>query len=92
MYSKLPNPRSIRLLDIAPGKASDRVEVSLVVVELDEASDFEALSYAWGSSSDPVDILCDSQVVSVTQNLHGALLRLRRSDQTRKVWIDALCT
>jgi hypothetical protein len=91
MYSKLPRPRSIRLLGIAPGKASDRVEVSLMVVELDEAPDFEALSYAWGLSSDPVDILCDSQVVSVTQNLHGALLRLRRSDQIRKVWIDALC-
>ena len=62
-----------------------------MVVELDEAPDFEALSYTWGSTSDPVDILCDSQVVSVTQNLHGALLRLRRPDQTRKVWIDALC-
>ena len=91
MYSKLPSPRSIRLLDIASGKASDRVEVSLMAVELDEAPDYEALSYAWGTSSDLVDVFCDSQVVSVTQNLHGALLPLRNPDQTRRVWIDALC-
>ena len=92
MYSKLPSPRSIRLLDIAPGKASDLIEASLIVVELDQAPEFEALSYVWGSPNDPVDVLCDNEVISVTQNLHSALLRLRGLDQPRRVWIDALCS
>jgi hypothetical protein len=65
-----------------------------LVVELEEAPEFEALSYVWGLPNDPVGILCDNEVVPVTQNLHGALVRLRRSgdsDQPRRVWIDALC-
>jgi Heterokaryon incompatibility protein (HET) len=62
------------------------------VVELDEAPEFQALSYVWGSPDDPVDIVCENKVVSVTQNLHRALLRLRHACYLiRRVWIDALC-
>src|ERR1700710_2939509 len=92
MYSKLPYARSIRLLDIAPGKAPDPIEASLLVVEdIDEAPDFEALSYVWGTPNEPSDILCNNEKTSVTQNLHGGLLRLRQEEETRRVWIDALC-
>ena len=47
------------------------VEVGLSVVELNQAPEFEALSSVWESPGDPVDTLCDNEVVSVTQNLHG---------------------
>ena len=91
MYSRLPTPRSVRLLDIAPGTSSEPVKASLLVVELDAAPDFEALSYVWGTTADPVVVACDGEPISVTQNLHAALLRLRFVDVTRRVWIDALC-
>lgn len=92
MYTKLPDQRSIRLLDIAPGQTADVVEVKLLVVnDLGNAPDFEALSYVWGAAENPVEIICNTEVVSVTQNLSGALRRLRQADNTRRVWIDALC-
>jgi len=92
MYTELPNSRSIRLLDIAPGQPADPIKANLLIVDdLDEAPDFEALSYVWGSSDNPVDIVCDNEVASVTRNLSGALIRLRYVDKSRRVWIDALC-
>ena len=92
MYEKLPKKRSIRLLDIAPGHATCPVRAKLLVVEdLYKAPKFEALSYVWGTPDDPVDTICNNEVVSVTKNLNSALRRLRRADKSRRVWIDALC-
>jgi hypothetical protein len=92
MYEELPKQRSIRLLDIAPGHGTGPVRADLLVVEdLYEAPEFEALSYVWGTPDDPVDIICNDEVVSVTENLNSALRRLRCVHKTRRVWIDALC-
>jgi hypothetical protein len=50
MYTKLPNSSSFRLLYIAPGQAEDVINVILLVVDNpDEAPEFEALSYVWGT-------------------------------------------
>lgn len=46
MYTELLNPRSIRLLDIAPGQASDLVSANLLILDdLYEGAEFAALSY-----------------------------------------------
>jgi hypothetical protein len=92
MYTKLPNSRSFRLLYVAPGQAEEVIEVILLVMDdLDKAPEFEALSYVWGTPKDPVDILCDDEVTSVTRNLAGALQQLRQTDTWRIIWIDAVC-
>jgi hypothetical protein len=92
MYKELPNHRSIRLLDIAPGQATDPVRANLLILDdLYEGAEFEALSYVWGTQDDPVDIICNKEAVSVTKNLNSALRRLRYADKSRRVWIDALC-
>lgn len=92
MHEKLPDSRSIRLLDIAPGQATGTVKANLLIVnDLYEGVEFEALSYVWGTQDDPVNIICNNKVVSVTQNLNSALQRLRCANESRRVWIDALC-
>ncbi|KAK0638496.1 heterokaryon incompatibility protein-domain-containing protein, partial [Cercophora newfieldiana] len=65
---------------------------------------YEALSYVWGSPDDPRcihlqddDLLGhgttrpSSGVLSVTRNLHEALIRLRHAHVDRILWIDAIC-
>ncbi|TGO55703.1 hypothetical protein BCON_0088g00340 [Botryotinia convoluta] len=53
-----------------------------------------ALSYVWGSPADKRPILVNGIEMQVTQNLHTALIELRKSNWVRRrvnLWIDALC-
>lgn len=53
---------------------------------------FTALSYVWGSPDAPKSILVDGKTrFWVTQNLYDALRSLRRPDEARAFWIDAIC-
>ncbi|KAK0732246.1 heterokaryon incompatibility protein-domain-containing protein, partial [Lasiosphaeris hirsuta] len=93
-YTQRLQPRCIRLLKLAPGPASSPIECTVQIHSIDNPPDFEALSYVWGSSADPVIIVCDSKRLTVTQNLHAALLQLRQFDTFRDgrlLWIDAIC-
>jgi hypothetical protein len=90
------NPSEVRLLKLLPGRFGSRIHVLFEVKTLTELSVpwYEALSYAWGSSDNLVDIYIgtsDDYVVSVTQNLACALQHLRYADQPRTLWIDAIC-
>lgn len=51
-YSPLPTPRSIRLveLQIGGGGIWSDITIKLAIFNLDEAPDFDALSYTWGKS------------------------------------------
>lgn len=62
---------------------------------------YEALSYVWGGETKPKSIIItddqndgseevDSEL-SITQNLHDALLRLRYCQFPRLLWVDAVC-
>ena len=55
---------------------------------------YVALSYVWGSPADKQSILVNGIKMQVTQNLHTALIELRKSNWIRRrvnLWIDALC-
>ncbi|PQE24049.1 heterokaryon incompatibility protein [Rutstroemia sp. NJR-2017a BVV2] len=55
---------------------------------------YVALSYVWGSPADKKTIIVNGVEMQITQNLHAALLELRRSTWVRRgvnLWIDALC-
>ncbi|KAF7887914.1 uncharacterized protein EAF01_011068 [Botrytis porri] len=55
---------------------------------------YVALSYVWGSPADKMTILVNGIEMQVTQNLHTALISLRKSTWVRRrvnLWIDALC-
>ncbi|KAI4284668.1 MAG: hypothetical protein L6R38_001246 [Xanthoria sp. 2 TBL-2021] len=65
-----------------------------------ELPDYEALSYTWGSTDDPVDIwLADLPTdadsmgeghLAITQSLAVASRYLRSEESTRDIWIDAI--
>lgn len=62
----------------------------------DAPSYYEALSYAWGSPETTEKIMVklpngQFQVLPVTENLAAALGYLRYSDESRTLWIDAIC-
>ncbi|KAF7956179.1 hypothetical protein EAE96_005099 [Botrytis aclada] len=55
---------------------------------------YVALSYVWGSPADKKSILVNGIEMQVTQNLHTALIELRKSNWIRRrvnLWIDASC-
>jgi hypothetical protein len=81
----------IRLVTIRAAKVADHVYCSLGKYAPSEVPAYEALSYAWGSAADTNSIVLDGFDFQVTTNLHAALRRLRRENQDRLLWIDALC-
>ncbi|PTB63321.1 HET-domain-containing protein [Trichoderma citrinoviride] len=52
---------------------------------------YEALSYAWGSPNRTGSIIVNGCHMTVTFNLHQALLHLRQEDEDRVLWVDAVC-
>lgn len=100
----------IRLLHLGPGEFSDPIHVELrnAHIPIGDKTDryalaepsiwvyYEALSYAWGSTSNQKPILVDdaagdANTILVTENLELALRHLRRRAESRTLWIDAVC-
>ena len=102
-YKPLESPRDTRLFKLrASEDAQTEIEGEIVHVSPSDNVAYEAVSYYWGtrSSVEPT-VSVGSHSISITSNLHAALLRLRNvrdpgttqasSDLDRLLWIDALC-
>ena len=101
----LPARHSIRLIQIQPGLPGTEIHCRIVdyTIRDDRASGlFEALSYVWGTTSNPskifvadmtsaVDPNALGHYLEVTSNLHEALQELRDPALPRIMWIDAVC-
>lgn len=95
-YLPLQYPDSIRLLHIRPSPDVDApVQCILTTRRLSDTSlNYEALSYTWGDSSKPAEVLIgenDPSSLAITQNCFNALRSLRQPVQQRTMWIDAIC-
>ncbi|KFA71269.1 hypothetical protein S40288_08652 [Stachybotrys chartarum IBT 40288] len=90
-YQPFKNDRHIRALVVHPGQFDDGINCSLHEVPLDSASDFEAISYAWGDISDTRQIFVQGKRATITVSLYTALKQFRRADGDRTLWADALC-
>jgi hypothetical protein len=90
LYQPL-QPDEIRLIELQR-KVEDNEEVScsLITVRLEDAPEYTALSYVWGSEADAATIRVDGIEFRVTQNLRDALATLQMPDQERLLWVDAL--
>jgi hypothetical protein len=90
-YRELQDPQEFRLLILSPGSRSDTIRCQLKHVLLSSNPVFEALSYVWGDTSKPREILCQDKSIAVTESLFTALRYLRHEDQERTIWADAVC-
>ncbi|KAK4198973.1 ankyrin repeat-containing domain protein [Triangularia verruculosa] len=84
---------SIRLIQLLRGRDDDPIRCELFETSLHQVDGFpyEALSYAWGDSPISKEIQVCGRKATVTESLHQALCGLRRSDEDRILWVDALC-
>jgi hypothetical protein len=70
----------------------DMIQCELVTVSLEEVSGaFDALSYVWGYADVKEWIKVDGKTVEVTLNLEAALRRVRNTENSELLWVDALC-
>jgi hypothetical protein len=92
-YSKLPKSisRPFRVLTILPGSKTSPLECSIDVADLDNPPQYEALSYCWGKSAPTASILCNKARLMIRDNLWDALYRMRHPNQSRCLWVDAIC-
>jgi hypothetical protein len=87
--------QEIRLLQLhsrrrnVPG--DDTIRCSLAHTSLGDVGYFEALSYTWGDTTNQKMIQVNGQPFQVTNNLYIALQHLRRDNEARCMWIDAVC-
>lgn len=81
----------IRLIELQRKKDdSEDVFCSLVTARLQDAPEYTALSYVWGSEENSATVHIDGAYFKVTQNLKDALLHLQLPYQKPLMWVDAL--
>lgn len=90
-YNPLSGPNQIRLLLLNPGRQFDRLSCSLQTASIEDAPDFEALSYVWGKPSSTRSIVCADKTMRIRPNLYTAIWHLRHPDRPRLLWADAIC-
>lgn len=81
----------IRLVTLKAGSASHKIECVLSKCLLEQSPAYEALSYAWGTSAETILISIDGRRAQITMSLQSALRHLRRQEEDRVLWIDAIC-
>jgi hypothetical protein len=107
-YTPLFSERSIRLIKLLQETQTGVPQCKLLTINLDNSLPFVALSYTWGSplvqpegenkaTDQCFQILCNGQLLNVTQNLYDFLKRARSSGSENwfgledHIWIDAIC-
>ena len=85
-----PSPDAIRLVEILPGDETEQVQCTLRNAKISD-TEYTALSYECGSTTDPVGIELNAEQYYVTRNLHSFLLAARKRGVVESVWIDAIC-
>lgn len=87
-----PNEQEIRLLRILPGEDGSPICCTLEETS-PQNSEFDALSYCWGSSQTPATIELNGTSVAITASLEEALHHFRRHGvgMQQRLWVDALC-
>ncbi|KAF2035327.1 hypothetical protein EK21DRAFT_96601 [Setomelanomma holmii] len=89
-YDELPKDGTFRFLTLLPGVGDAPLECNLHTAKL-AGSQFEAISYVWGTKIRDQKILCDGQTVLVTPNLAWVLRRVRLPNKPRTLWADSIC-
>ncbi|KAF7198158.1 Heterokaryon incompatibility protein 6, OR allele [Pseudocercospora fuligena] len=108
-YESLSKPitdeKQIRVVTLHHGEPEDDLVISISVRDIHaeatrpgarSSADYEALSYTWGSDTQPrraitVRTARGVEYLEIFQNLFTILQTLRLPDRNRTLWIDAIC-
>jgi hypothetical protein len=85
------NQGEIRLLRLLPGQGDDTIHCETSTTSLASTPAYEAISYAWGTSVNLVDICFNGTSRLTRHNLADCLRTLRYEDAPRVLWVDTLC-
>jgi hypothetical protein len=96
VYEPLKNRQSVRFLVLQPGSGSSpligRLQVgSLDSADIEQLPPYEAISYVWGTGNRQFKLICDGDILLLTQSIHDALNRVRLPDLPRRLWADQVC-
>ena len=94
-YQSFERKRQIRLLELGPMTRAfdpgENVECKLKHVDLDQRPLYTAVSYTWGLDDNHDVSMVNDKMLKVRENVSSMLKRLFKPDQSRTLWIDALC-
>jgi hypothetical protein len=83
---------SFRLLRLMPSQyTSDKICIDLIEDRFSNAPPYEALSYTRGSPGQKRPVYCDGKILHVTTNCEAAMRQLRLKEESRMLWVDAIC-
>lgn len=94
-HAPLNSPsKKVRLLEIQPARLrADPIVATVTETPLDQAPEFDALSYFWGRPQFDAEIVINGAALAITSNLAGSLRRYRQQNNKRRglLWVDAIC-
>lgn len=84
---------AIRLVRLMKGSDYDPIVCELFETFLHQVdgTPYEALSYTWGESQESIEITLCGKRTTIRDNLFSALWHLRKHNEDRLLWIDAIC-
>ncbi|KAI1439855.1 heterokaryon incompatibility protein-domain-containing protein [Annulohypoxylon stygium] len=90
-YHQLPSKTSFRIMELLPGEKSAPISYRLQIADWSRSTRFESVSYAWGDVNRKIISTCDGLNLMITNNLRDCLVAMRYTDQSRFLWVDAIC-
>lgn len=91
-YVDLKNPKTnVRLLTVITDDFDAPLRSVLQEVSLENAPNYLALSYVWGSPTTRESLQINNRTISIQPNVFDALRRFRAALGTFTIWIDAIC-
>ncbi|KAL4892128.1 heterokaryon incompatibility protein-domain-containing protein [Aspergillus ambiguus] len=88
VYSHI-EPEEFRVLKIL--KVDPQIHFRLETFSIYEAPGYEALSYAWGTSLEKEECLCNGAPFHISRALGQALRGIHRQSASEWIWVDAIC-
>ncbi|KAK4119599.1 HET-domain-containing protein [Parathielavia appendiculata] len=88
LYSRIePDEfRVLRILEVYP-----EIRFRMKTFSIHDAPEYQALSYAWGTSTEEEECICNDARYRISRTLGQALRGLYRHANSSWIWVDAIC-
>jgi hypothetical protein len=83
--------QKIRLLKLLRRKLFTKMECKLIIVNVNDAPPYEAISYTWGNEKPSIEIIVDNATLKVTPAVSEILEYRHSFIGTKLFWIDSIC-